>query len=102
MESLIEAGARVQRFWLQATSVGLQLQPSYTPIAFHAWASSGDRFSTEPWVAKALESLSRRWRDVVGVDADRAVFAMRLGFGKPPRSRSGRLSLTRLMERNAS
>lgn len=92
----VAAGAAIQRFWLTASSLGLQLQPSYTPVAFHAWASSGGRFSADPAIGAAVQRLSGRWRRLLGDDAGRAVFAMRLGYGGDPRSRSMRLDMERL------
>jgi sulfur-carrier protein adenylyltransferase/sulfurtransferase len=93
----LAAGACVQRFWLAATSLGLQLQPSYTPIAFHAWAAAGEQFSSDPWVAHAVQAMAERWRGTLGDDVRRTVFAMRLGFGAAPRSRSVRLPLAQLL-----
>ncbi len=31
----VEAGRAIQRFWLTATKLGLQLQPEMTPLDFH-------------------------------------------------------------------
>src|SRR5439155_11675854 len=34
LDDYVEAGRALQRFWLTATSLGLQFQPQYTPLAF--------------------------------------------------------------------
>lgn len=91
-------GASVQRFWLTATSLGLQLQPAYTPIAFQQWDASGASFSADVTVAGAVRTVADRWRGLLGADAGQAVFAMRLGYGAPPHSRSQRLPMSRLLQ----
>ena len=44
----LEAGRAMQRVWLQATRLGLQMQPETTPLIFAAYARSGRRFSRAP------------------------------------------------------
>lgn len=98
IDDYVAAGRIVQRFWLTATSLGLQLQPEMTPLIFSRYVREGRRFSS---VASAVGSgaalgarLSRLMQDV---PVDRAVFLGRIGSGAMATSRSLRLPIGRLM-----
>jgi len=92
----VAAGAAVQRFWLTATALGLQLQPQYTPLVFATLARRGIPF-TAVAAARARAAMVRRMLDaLLGSTADRTVFLGRVGRGAPPAARSTRLSLADL------
>ena len=99
IDDYVAAGAVVQRAWLTATSLGLQLQPEMTPLIFSRYAATGLRFST---VASAQSSAQRIARDMAalfGSDvAERAVFMARIGYGSAATARSLRLPLEKLMQ----
>src|SRR5438105_1515665 len=102
LDDYVAAGRALQRFWLTATSLGLQFQPQYTPLVFARYAREGVRFTTS---AGAIEQARRIRVDVDklrGPDvASRAMFMGRIGAGKPPEARSIRLPLERLMHATA-
>ena len=100
IDDYVAAGRALQRFWLTATSLGLQFQPGYTPLVFARYAREGRTFTAEA----ALSMMARRIADdvekVLGADrASRAVFMGRIGAGEPARARSLRLPLERLLVR---
>jgi nitroreductase len=89
----VRAGAVVQRFWLSATVLGLQLQPQYTPLVFAAYARRAVAF-TRVQAARTRASAVRRMLDaILGEAADHAVFLGRIGHGPAAAARSTRLSL---------
>ena len=99
IDDYVAAGMAVQRFWLTATQLGLQLQPEMTPLIFSIYARGNREFSARE------ESLDRA-RDV-GADLARlmgdacletAVFMGRIGTGPRPTSRSTRLDLETLLK----
>ena len=93
----VAAGRAVQRFWLTATRLGLQLQPEMTPLIFSRYVREGTAFSTMPGAAESAARLSER---LVGIFQDMPVnqvaFIGRLGYGKAASSRSLRLPVERL------
>ena len=94
----VTAGRAMQRFWLTATSLGLQLQPEMTPLIFARYARRGTRFTEvadgAPTAAAVDAGLAARFgRDT----ADRAFFLGRLGHGPAASARSTRLPLQRLL-----
>ncbi|MBW8073131.1 MAG: molybdopterin biosynthesis protein MoeY [Ferrovum sp.] len=94
----VEAGKALQRFWLTATQVKLQLQPEMTPLIFRRYATQGVALSAR----KNAQSLAERIAFVLDQEmggkeqADRAVFMGRIGCSVPARARSTRLPLIRL------
>src|SRR5207253_2628025 len=46
IDDYVEAGASIQRFWLTATSLGLQQQPELTPLIFARYARNAVPFSS--------------------------------------------------------
>ncbi len=98
IDDCIDAGRRMQRLWLTATSLGLQLQPELTPLIFARYSRTGVAFSSAPGASRAAARIADDLRDVVGEDvASRAVFMGRIGAGRAATSRSLRLPLPRLM-----
>jgi len=96
IDDYVAAGAAVQRFWLTATTLGLQLQPQYTPLVFAAYARRGVVF-TSLAVARARAGLVRRMLDsILNEAAERTVFLGRIGHGPAATARSTRLSLVGL------
>lgn len=94
----VDAGRGMQRFWLTATMLGLQLQPQMTPLIFARYVRDGIRFSEAPGMAAKAQGLRRRWVDLVGeAAAERVVFMGRLGEGPPASARSTRRPLKDLM-----
>ncbi len=97
IDDVIEGGRRMQRLWLTATALGLQLQPELTPLIFARYDRTGVAFSTMPGAARAAAEIAADLADAVGGDVlPRAVFMGRVGEGPAATSRSLRLSLERL------
>ena len=92
----IEAGRRVQRFWLTADQLGLQLQPEMTPLIFGRYLREGRRFTAQEEILKAASPLAARLGNLLGEGLERAVFMARIGAGPRAQSRSIRLPLQKL------
>jgi len=93
----LEVGRAVQRFWLTATSLGLQLQPELTPLIFGRYVREGTQFSLMPGASETAASLGKRLATVLqDVPASRVAFLGRVGNGKAANSRSLRLPVERL------
>lgn len=96
LDDFLAAGAATQRFWLTASSLGLQLQPHYTPLVFASYARRGIGFTgVHQARARAVEVGALLDGLLPGTSA-RAVFMGRLGEGPPAEARSLRLSVGEL------
>jgi nitroreductase len=97
VDDYVAAGAAVQRFWLTATSLGLQLQPQYTPLVFAGYARTGATFTDDPAARRRAVEVKHRLEGLLGAPAaEAAVFLGRVGYGPAARSRSLRLPLASL------
>lgn len=98
IDDYVAAGRAVQRFWLTATGLGLQLQPEMTPLIFSRYVREGRAFTGLPGAMATAANLGNRLSQVLRDDAvGRAVFLGRIGNGRSAASRSLRLSVARLM-----
>lgn len=98
IDDFIAAGRAVQRLWLTATRLNLQLQPEVTPLIFARYSRDRLQFSSLPEVPALAEQLATRLDQVIGQPAAKnAVFMGRIGAGKAATSRSLRLPLEQLM-----
>lgn len=98
VEDHLAAGAAVQRIWLQAARLGIQFQPTYTPIVFHRYVRASEPFTgaERPW--REAQRLADRLDEELGEEVmARAVFMGRMGYGRPPRARSVRRSVEKLL-----
>ncbi len=93
----VGAGRAIQRLWLTATNLGLQMQPQYTPLVFARYARDGRAFTTVAAAHAAAGSIARRLDDVLGGNADKAVWLARIGPARSVRGRSLRLPLSKLL-----
>ncbi|MEU9133608.1 ThiF family adenylyltransferase [Kitasatospora sp. NPDC048540] len=99
VEDHLAAGAAMQRFWLTATSIGLQMQPNLAPLIFSSYAVNGRAFTTDRKGFEQAQEVSERLRALLpGRTLDRTVFLGRIGAGPPARARSMRLPMDRLLE----
>ncbi len=97
VDDYVKAGRAMQRSWLTATLLGLQLQPEFTPLVFARYAREGRQFSTSPGSFGRAQDTAARLGALLGSDAaERAVVMGRIGTGLQPRSRSTRRSLADL------
>ena len=94
----VAAGRAVQRFWLTATSLGLQVQPSYTPLVFARYARGQRRFTEVARAEATARDVAQRLDRLLGREAARrTVFMGRIGPARPVKGRSLRLPLDRLI-----
>jgi hypothetical protein len=97
VEDYFAAGRALQRFWLTATQLNLQLQPEMTPLIFSGYIKEKVVFTQEANLLVYAEKLSDRFTGMLGKEkAERTVFLGRIGQGKPAYARSLRLSLAQL------
>ena len=96
-DDYVAAGRAVQRFWLTATQLGLQLQPEMTPLIFSRYIREGIEFSRMPGATETAASLGRRLMEIFqDMPVNQVAFLGRIGNGKAPSSRSLRLPIERL------
>jgi hypothetical protein len=94
----IAAGCAVQRFWLTATQLKLQVQPGYTPLVFARYARERRPFTRVERAQGTAREIARRLDEMLGSDeAVRAVFLGRIGPTRAVKGRSLRLPIERLM-----
>jgi sulfur-carrier protein adenylyltransferase/sulfurtransferase len=100
IDDYIAAGRAVQRFWLTATQLGLQLQPEMTPLIFSLYARVERKFSVrEESFVQARAVAADLARLMGAASLARGVFMGRVGCGQRPVSRSTRLDLETLLVR---
>ena len=98
LDARIEAGRAVQRFWLTAAALGLQQQPSYTPLVFARYARERRPFTRVERAQRDAERIACRLDRLLDESrARRTVWLGRLGPAAPVKGRSLRLSLDRLI-----
>lgn len=98
IDDYVAAGRAMQRFWLTATQLGLQLQPEVTPLVFTRYSRNGVAFSRNPGAQQMAQELDERFVGVIGEHAaTHAVFMGRVGKGEQPSSRSLRRPLQSLL-----
>jgi hypothetical protein len=99
IDDYVAAGRAIQRFWLTATSLGLQLQPEMTPLIFGRYMREGRNFSVQPGAASMVAGLAQRLsRQLPQGAIEHAVFLGRMGHGRQATSRSLRLPLQRILK----
>lgn len=98
IDDYIAAGRAVQRFWLTATALGLQLQPEMTPLIFGRYVREGRAFSRLAGAVQSAAAMSSRLARVLDGDAvERTIFLGRIGHGPVAVSRSLRLPGAKLV-----
>ena len=97
-DDYVAAGRAMQRFWLTATQLGLQLQPELTPLIFARYVRERRVFSRTEGMQELAQELAAQCQAVLGVaPATRAVFLGRIGAGAPAQARSLRRPLQDLL-----
>jgi len=92
------AGRAMQRFWLTASQLGLQLQPELTPLIFARYVRNNISFSTVQHLQALAQRLARQSNNVIGEkNSLHAVFMGRIGAGNVALARSMRRPLAELM-----
>jgi nitroreductase len=98
LEDWVALGGAMQRVWLTATRVGLQLQPEMTPVIFRWYARARRGFSADASFAGRCAALANQFELVAGASENEPFgFFCRIGISSQPDSRSLRLDLAKLM-----
>jgi nitroreductase len=97
IDDYLAAGGAMQRFWLTATSLGLQVQPEMTPLIFARYASEKRDFSRIPEASTGAQTTAIELERLFDVPAGYGAFMGRIGAGRPAQARSLRLPLERLL-----
>jgi len=98
----VAGGRAVQRFWLTATRLNLQVQPSYTPLVFARYARGQRHFTSVERAEVTAREVAGRLDSLLGApDAARTVFLGRIGPARATKARSLRLPLDRLIVQSA-
>lgn len=98
IDDYLSAGRAMQRFWLTATQLGLQLQPEMTPLIFARYARNGVLFSASENLLLCGQVLEQKLRNLLGEETSHAaVFMARIGAGPAATARSTRRPLQSLL-----
>lgn len=98
VDDYVAAGRAVQRFWLTASKLGLQLQPEMTPLIFASYVRANKHFSQEAGLWEQAVKLTAKLSAHVGEQTlSKAVFMGRVGAGTVATARSTRLPLSKLL-----
>ncbi len=101
IDDFVRAGRAMQRLWLTATRLELQMQPEVTPLIFARYVRTTVRFSTAKGMDAQAARIARRLADLIGTDArDKSVFMGRVGHGAAATARSRRRPLEQLLVRS--
>lgn len=93
----VAAGAAMQRFWLTATSLKLQLQPQFAPLTFAAYARTGRSFTADTKAIQQAHALAKKVSGVFGENTPKLVVLGRVGSGPAAEARSLRRPLDQLL-----
>lgn len=102
IEDNFNAGRAIQRFWLTATQLGLQVQPEMTPLIFSGYLRNNVMFTQEKKLINFAKQLYKSLNSLFkAVPMNQAVFIGRIGSGRAAYARSIRLPLRKLMAKSA-
>ena len=99
MAKLLEAGQRIQCFWLTSTKLGLAMQPALAILIFAHYGETAGSFTADPALQKKSKALAQAFHRVLGVGTDDFIFMGRIGQPRPKNDvcRSTRRSLPELL-----
>ncbi|MGB1140874.1 MAG: ThiF family adenylyltransferase [Halioglobus sp.] len=99
MDDYHDGGRAMQRFWLEATRLGLQFQPEMTPLIFSRYVRQNVTFTSVQSEQALAGKLASELSALLGSDhaPDQRVYMGRVGYGEAPVSRSIRPPLERLL-----
>ena len=102
VDDIISGGRAMQRFWLTAAKLGLQFQPTMTPLIFSRYCAENIAFTSCQQALTIAGSLKSEIDSIYHerAFANHAVFMGRVGYGAPPKSRSVRKELISLTRQN--
>jgi hypothetical protein len=98
IDDYVAAGEAMQRFWLTASALVLQLQPEMTPLIFARYAAEKRSFSRLPNAQPVALAIAEGLAELFGTAAAACgVFMGRIGAGPAASARSLRLPLEKLV-----
>ncbi|MDH5190528.1 MAG: ThiF family adenylyltransferase [Gammaproteobacteria bacterium] len=99
MRDYLLAGRKIQRFWLTATKLGLQLQPETTPLIFASYLKNNITFTSINKIEARSKNITEELKHLLQEqEITKVMFMGRIGAGELPISRSLRLSLNTLIQ----
>jgi len=98
VDAMLQAGRAIQRFWLQASRLGLAMQPTLATLAFAHYGAVDAPFTADVEVRRKARALAGTFRRTLDNDPDSFVFMGRIGETRPrlPLQRSTRRSLDQM------
>src|SRR4029453_7662555 len=97
--ALLEAGARIQRFWLTATRLGLVVQPCLATLAFAHYGKTSLPFTVDRGALRSSKKLADFLEKGLRAPSDSMIFIGRIGYpAQVSDCRSTRLSIDQLIE----
>jgi hypothetical protein len=99
IDTLLEAGVHIQRFWLTAARLGLAMQPAMALLVFADYGQSDLPFTVAPALRAKAKRLADEFRRVFASGTEDFVFMGRIGEPLPRTgvSRSVRRPVSELM-----
>jgi molybdopterin/thiamine biosynthesis adenylyltransferase len=98
--AMMRAGQSIQRFWLEATRLGLSIQPGNAPLIFGTYGERNSPFTKSEALRTQARELAKRVRNASGgMEPSALIFAGRIGIprGFKATSRSIRRPLEELV-----
>lgn len=103
VDACVDAGRAMQRFWLTAAKLGLQVQPEMTPIIFTRYHRHGVEYTKTEKLRREVGRLKSLLDRALGEErAERTFFMGRIGRGSPAATRSVRLDVSEFLVSSAS
>ena len=103
VDDYVAVGRCMQRFWLTATTLGIMLHPEFMPLCFSDYVLNNRYPSQIERLNKQVKLLFATFTKLVGEQTvAHAVFMGRIGKSSPPKARSVRLPLNKLIKSKSS
>jgi hypothetical protein len=100
IDDYVAGGRALQRFWLSASALDLQLQPEMTPLIFTSYVRQGLAFTRDAESLAQADRLAADLDRLMAADVSRCgVFMGRIGAGPAPTTRSHRKPLAELLRK---
>ncbi len=96
IDTLLQAGIHIQRFWLTAARLGLAMQPAMALLVFADYGQTDSPFTVVPALRMKAKRLADQFRRVFAMGTEDFVFMGRIGEPLP------RISVCRSVRRPVS
>lgn len=93
IEDYVDSGRALQRFWLTATKLGLQIQPEMPPMLFGRYIQAGRSFTRVESAMQKARALAKDLDRLASMRSSDLVFMGRIGHGPAATARSRRRPL---------